>query len=97
MLFMAFLSRIDRMVFVLLGVAAAGFVSVADAKDAKPYEIVKVTCALDGRDTNATGMGLTTCRYVCDGTDKAKVSRVYLSSTAVCPKVVQEQVKQLVR
>ena len=97
MLFMAYLSRIDRMVFVLLGVAAAGFVSVADAKDAKPYEIVKVTCALDGRDTNATGMGLTTCRYVCDGTDKSKVSRVYLSSTAVCPKVVQEQVKQLVR
>jgi hypothetical protein len=97
MLFMAFLSRIDRMVFVLLGVAAVGFVSVAHAKDAKPYEIVTVTCAFDSRDTNPTGMGLTTCRYVCDSTDKNKISRVYLSSTAVCPKVVQEKVKQLVR
>jgi hypothetical protein len=56
-----------------------------------------VTCTLDSRDTNPTGMGLTTCRFVCDGVDKAKVSRVYMSSTAVCPKVVQEKVKQLVR
>jgi hypothetical protein len=95
--FMAFLSRIDRMVFVLLGVAAVGFVAVANAKDAKPYEVVTVTCTLDSRDTNPTGMGLTTCRFVCDGVDKAKVSRVYMSSTAVCPKVVQEKVKQLVR
>ena len=89
--------RNSRMVFALLGVAAAGFFAVADAKDAKPYEIVTVTCTLDSRDTNPTGMGLTTCRFVCDGVDKAKVSRVYLSSTAVCPKVVQEKVKQLVR
>jgi hypothetical protein len=91
------LSRIGRMVFALLGVTAAGFVSVADAKDAKPYEVVTVTCTLDSRDTNPTGMGLTTCRYVCDGADKNKVSRVYMSSTAVCPKVVQEKVKQLIR
>ena len=97
MSFMSCLSRTSRVVFVLLGVAAAGFVSVASAKDAKPYEVVTVTCTLDSRDTNPTGMGLTTCRYVCDGADKSKVSRVYLSSTAVCPKVVQEKVKQLVR
>ncbi len=91
------LSRTGRRVFALLGVTAAGFVSVADAKDAKPYEVVTVTCTLDSRDTNPTGMGLTTCRYVCDGADKNKVSRVYMSSTAVCPKVVQEKVKQLIR
>ena len=94
---MSRLSRIGRTVFILLGVAAAGLLSVAYAKDAKPYEVVTVTCALDSRDTNPTGMGLTTCRFVCDGVDKAKVSRVYLSSTAVCPKVVQEKVKQLIR
>lgn len=91
------LNRTVRMVFVLLVVAAAGPISVAYAKDAKPYEIVTVTCTLDSRDTNPTGMGLTTCRYVCDGADKNKISRVYLSSTAVCPKVLQEKVKQLVR
>ena len=85
------------MVFMLLGAAASGSAGAADGKAAKPYEIVTVTCSLDSRDTNPTGMGLTTCRFVCDGTDKAKVSRVYLSSTAVCPKVVEEKVKQLVR
>lgn len=91
------LSRISRVVAVLLGVAVAGPIPVAYAKDAKPYEIVTATCTLDSRDTNPTGMGLTTCRYVCDSTDKNKISRVYLSSTAVCPKMVQEKVKQLVR
>jgi len=91
------LLRAGYILFILLGAAALGSVSVADAKDAKPYEVVTVTCILDTRDTNPTGMGLTTCRFVCDGVDKAKVSRVYMSSTAVCPKVVQEKVKQLVR
>ena len=97
MSFMSCLSRTSRVVFVLLGVAAAGSVSVASAKDAKPYEVVTVTCNLDSRDTNPTGMGLTTCRFVCDGVEKAKVTRVYMSSTAVCPKVLQEKVKQLIR
>jgi len=97
MSFMSCLSRTGRVVFILLGLAAAGSVSVASAKDAKPYEVVTVTCTLDSRDTNPTGMGLTTCRFVCDGVEKAKVTRVYMSSTAVCPKVVQEKVKQLIR
>jgi hypothetical protein len=94
---MSRLPRTGRLAFILLGAAALGSFSVADAKDAKPYEVVTVTCTLDSRDTNPTGMGLTTCRFVCDGVEKAKVSRVYMSSTAVCPKVVQEKVKQLVR
>ena len=94
---MSYLFHTFRSAFFLLAVAGVGAAVAADSKGAKPYEIVTVTCTLDGRDTNATGMGLTTCRFVCDGVDKAKVSRVYLSSTAVCPKVVQEKVKQLIR
>jgi len=97
---MPFPSKTTSLVFALLtlaAIAATGPAAAADGKAAKPYEIVTVTCTLDSRDTNPTGMGLTTCRFVCDGVDKAKVSRVYLSSTAVCPKVVQEKVKQLIR
>ena len=93
-------TKTSSLVFALLAlgaVAVTGPAAAADGKAAKPYEIVAVTCTLDSRDTNPTGMGLTTCRFVCDGVDKSKVSRVYLSSTAVCPKVVQEKVKQLVR
>ena len=46
MAFMHRLNRTVRMVFVLLVVAAAGPVSVAYAKDAKPYEIVTVPTVL---------------------------------------------------
>jgi len=86
-----------RIAFVLLTSASVVAAAAADSKAAKPYEIVNRTCTLDSRDTNPKGMALTTCRFVCDGPDKAKVSRVYLSSTAVCPQVVEEKVKQLVR
>ncbi len=94
---MSRLSRIFHLVFFVAAAFVAGSAAAADPKAPKPYEIVSLTCTLDSRDTNPTGMGLTTCRFVCDGPDKAKVSRVYLSSTAVCPKVVQEKVKQLIR
>ncbi len=69
----------------------------ADEKAKKDYRVIGTTCNLDGRDTSPSGMGLTTCRYVCEDPDKTKVSRVFLSATAVCSKVIEEKVKQLIR
>jgi hypothetical protein len=80
------------MAIVLVGTAWA-----ADSKGKKDFRVIGTTCNLDGRDTSSTGMGLTTCRYVCEDPDKTKVTRVFLSATAVCVKVIQEQVKQLIR
>jgi len=82
---------------VLLAIAVGGTAWAVDAKGKKDYRVISAQCNLDGRDTSGSGMGLTTCRYVCEDPDKTKVSRVFLSATAVCSKVIEEKVKQLIR
>jgi hypothetical protein len=81
-----------------LGFALAGTGWAADKDKAKKdYRIVSAKCNLDTRETSESGMGLTACRYVCEDPDKTKVSRVFMSATAVCAKSVEEKVKQLIR
>lgn len=81
-----------------LALALSGAALAADKDKAKKdYRIVSAKCNLDTRETSETGMGLTACRYVCEDPDKTKISRVFMSSTAVCAKTVEEKVKQLIR
>ena len=82
----------------IVAVALAGSAWSADKDKAKKdYRVVSAKCNLDTRETSETGMGLTACRYVCEDPDKTKVSRVFMSATAVCAKTVEEKVKQLIR
>ncbi len=81
-----------------LGFALVGTGWAADKDKAKKdYRVVSAKCNLDTRETSESGMGLTACRYVCEDPDKTKVSRVFMSSTAVCAKSVEEKIKQLIR
>lgn len=81
-----------------LALVLSGAALAADKDKAKKdYRIVSAKCNLDTRETSETGMGLTACRYVCEDPDKTKISRVFMSSTAVCAKTVEEKVKQLIR
>ena len=78
--------------------ALAGTAWAADKDKAKKdYRVVSAKCNLDTRETSESGMGLTACRYVCEDPDKTKISRVFMSATAVCAKSVEEKVKQLIR
>lgn len=82
----------------VLGILLAGAVCAADKdKVKKDYRVISAKCNLDTRETSESGMGLTACRYVCEDPDKTKVSRVFMSATAVCAKSVEEKVKQLIR
>lgn len=82
----------------VLGCALVGTAWAADKDKAKKdYRVVSAKCNLDTRETSESGMGLTACRYVCEDPDKTKISRVFMSATAVCAKSVEEKVKQLIR
>ena len=62
------------------------------SKKEKQYNVVTKSCTLE--KSFVTNDGVKVCDYACGGSDKQHIYKTYFYKNAVCPKVIQEQIKE---